>query len=164
MNFADTNWLAVVYFASLPGKPKHASNRKTVERFMRLHGGKLVLSHIVLLEARNIFSRLTNESEPEEWTELQSDFNGKLYVDPMNWHLLRRETESLFTRYSCKESIGSLDALIVASAKLAGATRFLSFDSLAAALASAEGIEAFPPLNSEGKRFLRNLTRSTGRR
>lgn len=151
MNFADTNWLTAIYFEV------DSERQKTVERFMRKNGGKLALSHVTLVEAHNIFSRLAKKSDPDEWGELQDDFNGKIYVDPMNWHLLRRETEFLFARYSCKETIGSLDALIVASAKLAGATRFLSFDSLAAALATAEGIEVFPPLNSEGKRFLKNL-------
>lgn len=156
MNFADTNWLVALYSAS--PERKEDSRRVTVARFMRKHGGQLALSHIVLLEARNIFSRLTDKAVPEEWTELEADFNGRIYVDPMNWSLLRRDAEVLFSRYSWKEKIGSLDTLIVASARLSGATCFLTFDSLAAALATAEGIEVFPPLNAEGKRLLKKLT------
>jgi hypothetical protein len=42
---------------------------------------------------------------------------------------------------------------------LAGGTRFLSFDNTAKALAAAEGLKVFPPLDAEGKRFLTALTR-----
>lgn len=155
MNFADTNWLVAVYFSST--EPKQKNRSKIAEKFMRKHGGRLALSPVVLLEARNVFSHESESSVPDEWLELQADFDGKIYVDPMNWSELRRETESIFARYSWKEKIGTFDSAIVASAKLSGATRFLCFDSLAAALASAEGIEVFPPLNEDGRKFLRRL-------
>ncbi len=156
MNFADTNWLVALY--SEKPAAKKDSWHITVANFMRKHGGQLALSQIVLLEARNIFSRLTKQASPPEWEEIVHDFGGKLYVDQLNWSLLRRDAEALFSRYSTKESIGTLDALVVVSAKHAGATRFLSFDSLAAALAAAEGLAVFPPLNSEGKVFLKKLS------
>ena len=47
---------------------------------------------------------------------------------PMNWSLLRRDCEDLFARYGWRLTIGTFDAAIVASARLAGATCFLSFD------------------------------------
>lgn len=152
MNFADTNWLVAVYSSH-----ERESQHQTAAKFMRRHGGRLLLSQPVLLEARNIFSRKTKKPKPPEWEELVGDFDGKLFVDPINWHLLRREAESLFAKYAWKESIGTLDTLIVASAKLAGATRFLSFDPLAAALANAEDIDVFPELDTEGKRLLKRL-------
>jgi hypothetical protein len=112
----------------------------------------------VLLEARNVFARATGESEPQEWTTLEADFGGRLYVDPMNWELLRRECVELFTRYAWKATIGTFDIAIIASAKLGGATRFLSFDMRAKALAAAERFEVFPPLNSGGKQLLARLS------
>jgi predicted nucleic acid-binding protein len=156
MNFADTNFLVALY-SGRPSDRKQDSRRHTAAHFMRKHGGRLLLSHIVLVEARNIFSRLTGEANPAEWEELVGDFDGKLFVDPMNWHLLRREADQLFAQYAPKQSIGTLDALIVASAKLAGTTRFLSFDPLAAALAAAEDLGVFPELDGEGKRLLKSL-------
>jgi len=51
----------------------------------------------------------------------------------MNWSLLRRDCEDLFARYGWRLTIGTFDAAIVASARLAGATCFLSFDVTAKA-------------------------------
>jgi hypothetical protein len=77
----------------------------------------------------------------------EADFGGRLFVDPMNWDLLRRECNALFSKYAWKADLGTFDTAIVASVKLAGGTRFLSFDAKARALASAEGIGVFPALD-----------------
>jgi hypothetical protein len=45
-------------------------------------------------------------------------------------------------------------SLVGGKAKLAGATRFLSFISLATALAAAEDLDVFPALDAGGKRLL----------
>ncbi len=159
MNYADTNWLEAVYITPHRDDEEGQEREQIVERFARKHGGPLAISHVVLLEARNVFSRVTGESEPREWQELEADFNGRLYVDPMNWDLLRRECLALFARYAWKIQLGTFDAAVVASAKLAGGTRFLSFDTRAKALAAAEGLEVFPPLDSAGKSLLSVLKR-----
>ena len=156
MNFADTNWLASVYIEPDEDDVEALKRRRMVERFMH-RGGQLVIAQIILLEARNIFSRITGEREPREWQMLEADFNGRLYVDPMNWDLLRRESYALFSRYAWKAQIGTFDAAIVASAKLAGATRFLSFDATARSLAAAEGLEVFPALDAKGKQSLSQM-------
>jgi predicted nucleic acid-binding protein len=106
----------------------------------------LALSHRGVAEARSVFSRVTGESPPREGQQLEADFDGRLYVDPMNWDLLRRECHALFARYGWKTQLGTFDTAVVASAKLAGGTRFLSFDTRAKALAAAEGLKVFPPL------------------
>ncbi len=124
---------------------------------MRHHGGQLGISHVVYLEARNVFSRNAREPEPEEWRRLVSDLNGLLYLDPMNWGLLRRDAFKLFARYSPKVAVGTLDMAILASAKLSGATRLLSFDETLKAVAAAEKLAIFPPLESEGTRLLSAL-------
>lgn len=155
MNYADTNWLEAVYIA--PAGAEGVRRRQIVERFARLHGGQLAISHVVLLEARNVFSRTTGEKCPIEWASLEADFGGRLYVDPLNWDLLRRECYSIFTRFAWKTQLGTFDVAIVASARLAGATQFLSFDRSAKALATAEGMRVFPPLDFEGKRVLSHL-------
>src|SRR2546426_5979323 len=152
MNFADTNWLEALYFDA---EDKEQQTRcGIVERFMRSHKGQLGISHIVYLEARNVFSRSAGEDEPEEWRRLVSDFNGLLYLDPLNWEFLRREAFWLFSRYSAKAAIGTLDMAILASAKLCGATRLLSFDETLQAVAAMERIVVFPPLMDAGKRLL----------
>ncbi|MBI2924175.1 MAG: PIN domain-containing protein [Verrucomicrobia bacterium] len=157
MNFADTNWLVSAYIEPHADDAEAVRRGEIVERFMRRHGGQLVISHVVLLEARNIFSRVTEEREPREWQMLEADFDGRLYVDPMNWDLLRRECNHLFSKYAWKAAVGTFDTAIVASAKLAGGTRFLSFDATARAMATAEGIEVFPSLEAAEKQLLARM-------
>jgi hypothetical protein len=57
MNFADTNFLVALY-SGRPADHKQDGRRHTAAQFMRKHGARLLLSHVVLVEARNIFSRL----------------------------------------------------------------------------------------------------------
>lgn len=159
MNIADTNWLASVYIEPQPEDTEAVKRRRVVERFMRQHGGQLAISPVVLLEARNVFSRITGEEQPLEWQTLEADFGGRIYVDPMNWDLLRRECGALFAKYAWKTDLGTFDTAIVASVKLAGGTRFLSFDAKARALASAEGIGVFPLLEPAERRLLAQLKR-----
>lgn len=156
MNFEDTNWLEAMFF-NLAGDKK--SRRGTVDRFMRQNPGQLGLSHLVYLEARNVFSRVSGEAEPPEWNQLQDGLNGLFYLDPMNWDLLRRDAFALFAKYSSKITLGTFDVALLASAKLAGATRLLSFDQTLKALAVAEGLKVFPELNEAGKTLLARLTR-----
>ena len=157
MNFADTNWLVSAYIEPEADDAEAIRRRKIVERFMRRHGGQLVISHAVLLEARNVISRVTGDAEPGEWQLLEADFNGRLYVAPMNWDLLRQECNRLFSKYAWKTAAGTFDTAIVASARLAGATRFLSFDATAKVLAAAGGIEVFPALDTAEKQLLARL-------
>jgi len=157
VNFADTNWLVSVYIEPERQDAEAVRRRGIVERFMRRHGGQLVISQVVLLEGRNIFSRVTQEQDPREWHVLESDFDGRLFVDPMNWDLLRRECNRLFSNYAWKVSLGSFDTAVVASLKLAGGTRFLSFDATARALAAAESIEVYSLLNAAEKRLVSRL-------
>jgi predicted nucleic acid-binding protein len=159
VNYADTNWLEAVYIIPHPDDAQAQERERIVERFVRKHGGQLVLSHIVLLEARNIFSRVTGERDPREWQRLEADFGGRIYVDPMNWDILRRECNALFSKYAWKAEVGTFDTALIASAKLAGATRFLSFDNTARALAVIEGLEVFPALDVTDKRLVSRLKR-----
>jgi len=155
VNFADTNWLEALYFDADSAEKENRS--ALVERFMRREGGQLGISHIVLLEARNVFLRNAKEAEPQEWQRLMSDFNGLLYLDPMNWDFLRRDAFELFLKYSSKIVVGTLDMAILASAKLCGVTRLLSFDETLKAIALTERIQVFPPIGDEGKRALSRL-------
>ena len=153
MNFADTNWIEAMFVHVEEEKER----RVIVERFHRRHPGMVGISHIVLLETRNVFSRITRAADPEEWQELQEGFSGRFYLDPMNWDLLRRESFRLFEKYSPHATIGTFDVALLASAILAGATRILSFDENLKALAVAEGLEVFPELTKEGRAFLAKL-------
>jgi len=158
MNFADTNWLEALYFD--PHDREHKSRCDVVERFMRKEGGPLCVSHMVYLEARNVFSRVAGVGEPEEWRRLKSDLNTLLHLDPMNWEALRRESFHLFAKYSSKAAVGTFDITIIASFKLSGATRLLSFDETLKAVAVAERIAIYPPLLEVGKRVLSKLKAS----
>lgn len=133
--------------------------RAIVDRFLRQHGGQIGLSHIVYLEARNIFSRVSGESEPEKWRQLRARLNDGFYLDPMNWEFLRRDTFALFAKYAHKATLGTFDLALLASAKLAGATQLLSFDDTLKALAVAEGLPVSPELGPEGKTLLARLRR-----
>ena len=159
MNFADTNWLASAYLEPHPDDETAVGRRGIVDRFMRRHGGQLMVSQVVLLEARNIFSRVTGEREPREWQVLEADLDGRLYVDPMNWDLLQQECYQLFCKYSWKATVGTFDTAIVASAKLAAGTCFLSFDATARTIAAAEGIQVFPVLDAMEKQMVARLKR-----
>jgi predicted nucleic acid-binding protein len=157
MNFADTNWLEALYFES--PEPAQQTRESTTQRFMRRHGGQLAISQLVYLEARNVFSRTAQEGEPEEWRRFLGDFNSLIYLYPLNWDFVRRDAFALFARYAPRITLGSMDVAILASAKLSGATRLLTFDETLKALAAAEGIEVFPPLTSAGKSTLVKLSR-----
>jgi predicted nucleic acid-binding protein len=154
--FVDTNWLEALYIEPSPNDKAARARAAVAERRTRKEDA-IITSHIVLLEARNIFSRVTGHAHPSEWDDLIADFGGRIFVDPMDWDLLRRETNQLFGKFSHLGSIGTFDAAIVASAQLAGAREILSFDERLKALATAIGIRAFPPLGSEGRGFLGSL-------
>jgi predicted nucleic acid-binding protein len=158
MNFADTNWLEAMFFDL--ADPDKQSRPAIVRRFLRQHGGPILLSHLVYLEARNVFTRVSGEAGPEEWRQLQQDLNGRFYLDPMNWDYLRRDAFELIARYGHKATLGTFDLALLASAKLSGATRLLSFDQTLKALAVAEGLDVFPPLNLAGRQLLARLKRS----
>lgn len=149
--FADTNWLEAIYFKPHPDDKDAISKAVTVERRMRKHSGPLIISQIVLLEARNVFNRLSGKSNPEQWQHLLSDFNGRIFVDPMNWDLLRQETYRIFELFSHKVSLGSFDATLIASARLAGAREIMSFDQRLKAVSACLGFEVFPALDAEGR-------------
>ena len=126
---------------------------------MRAQSGPLLISHIVLLEARNVFGRLSGVAQPKQWQELVSDFSGRIFVDTMNWAALRAETNHLFERFSHRTALGTFDATLVASALLAGAREILSFDERLKAIAVAVGLKVFPGLGPEGKTRLAELKR-----
>ena len=148
MNFADTNWLAAMFF-EVEGRSD------TVRRFLRSHSGQLAVSEIVMLEAENVFRRNTEDDAPSQLEEFHADH--RFYRDAMNWSLVRREAQDLFKRYARKSKLGTFDMALLASAKLSGITRLLSFDEGLKAVAVAERIEVFPPLNDEGKARLAEL-------
>lgn len=79
----------------------------------------------------------------------------------MNWDLVRRNAFELFAKYSHRATLGTLDVAIVASAKLCGATRLLSFDETLKALATVQGLEVFPALGAHGRQVLAKLKRTT---
>ena len=76
--FADTNWLESLYIKPCTGNKEAEERHRIVERRTRKQSGPLVISHIVLLEARNVFGRVTGVPKPVEWEDLLADFNGRV--------------------------------------------------------------------------------------
>src|SRR6266567_6968436 len=105
--FADTNWLEAIYFEPDSKDRESVARSATVVRRMRAQSGPLLISHIVLLEARNVFGRLSGVAQPKQWQELLSDFSGRIFVDTMNWAALRAETNHLFERFSHRTALGT---------------------------------------------------------
>jgi predicted nucleic acid-binding protein len=157
--FADTNWLESLYVRPRAGNREAEERHRIVDRRMRKQSGPLMISHIVLLEARNVFGRVTGNPKPVEWGDLLSDFNGRIYVDPMNWDVLRQETNVILERFSHRTTIGTFDATLLASALLAGAREILSFDEQLKALATCLELKVFPELGSAGKTLVAELKR-----
>lgn len=124
MHFAHAHWRVAAYLEPAPDDAEAVRRRTIVERFMRHHGAQLVLSHLVVLEARHGFSRVTGEREPREWQALKADFDGRLSVDPMNGDLLRRERYELFSKYARKMALGKFDTAVVVSVKPAATDAF----------------------------------------
>lgn len=155
--FADTNWLEAIYFEPELDDALAVDRAEVTERKMRRATGGITISPIVLLEARNVFSRLSREPNSMAWRKLLEDFNGKIFVDPMNWEALRKESMALMEQYAHKLTVGTMDFTVVASARLAGADEILSFDEKLKALASAAGMAVFPPLTEEGRRIRSRL-------
>ena len=149
--FADTNWLEAVYFEPDPQDAESVKRSAVAERRMRRLSGPLLVSHVVLLEARNVFGRVSGQPNPVQWAHLVADFNGRIFVDTMNWEALRQQAHRLFERFSHKTNLGTFDAAIIASAQLAGAGEILSFDEQLKAIASAVGIKVFPELALHGR-------------
>jgi predicted nucleic acid-binding protein len=158
-SFADTNWLEAIYFEPDPNDRESVARSATVERRMRVQSGPLLISHIVLLEARNVFGRLSGVAEPKQWQELVGDFSGRIFVDTMNWGAVRGETNRLFERFSHRTVLGTFDATLIASALLAGPREILSFDEKLKAVAAAVGLKVFPALGPEGKTLVSELKR-----
>ena len=91
MNFADTNWLAAAYIEPHADDAEAMRRREIVDRFLRRHGGQLIVSHVILFGARKIFPWSPTKRKPSEWQLLEADFDGRLHVDPMNRDVLRQE-------------------------------------------------------------------------
>lgn len=150
--FADTNWLVAQYF-------DQPSRSRVLRSWSRRQHPVLLTSLPVLLEARNVFARISKVPDCPEWKWLQEDCGGGLLPTPHGWREIAGEAEKLIDRYACKAVVSTADILVVASASLSGAAWFLSFDqsSGARALASVLRMAVFPELNARDKELTTGL-------
>ena len=150
--FADTNWLAALYF-------DQPSRSRVLRSWSRGHRPALLTSLPVLLEARNVFARVSKEPACPEWKCLREDCGAGLSVTPHSWPEIAGEAEKLIDRYAHKAALSTADCLVVASASISGAAWFLSFDqnSGARALASVLKMAVFPELNARDKKMIAAL-------
>jgi predicted nucleic acid-binding protein len=76
---------------------------------------------------------------------LETDIrSGILELTPCDWPAVHAEAETLSAKYTKEEGYRSMDILQVATAIMADATVFLTFDQSQARLASAEGLAVKP--------------------
>jgi len=76
---------------------------------------------------------------------LEADIrSGVLELTPCDWPAVHAEAERLSARYTNEGGYRSRDVLHVATAVMADATVFLTFDESQARLASAEGLAVKP--------------------
>ena len=158
MNCADANWLTATYLA--PGDTRSRARHAIVERLARRQPRPVLISRVAFAEARNVFSRITLLDHPPEWRALLDDVGTKLLLPVLPEEKLEAQSFALFARYSRKLTLGTSDVFIIAAGQLAGATGFLSFDGVARALASAEGLDVFPELNELEKSIRARLKRA----
>ena len=152
MNFADTNWLEAMFF-ELTGDKQ--SRRSIVDRFLRRNPGQLGLSHLVYLEARNVFSRVSGETEPPEW-------NGERTRPRVRFSAPSRKTWGREIVRSFATGVRAQGAGCEgASSHTRGrvCSPIPEFDQTLKAVAVAEGLEVFPELNEAGKTLLAQLRR-----
>ncbi len=161
MNFANADWLVAVYLEPAAADTEAVRRRRIAQRFMRRHARPLAISHIVLLEARAAFSRITGEPLPQDWHTLEADLGTRLRIERINWACLRFECNALCAKYAWKVGLAAVDTAVVAAVKLASGTRLLSFDPTVRVLASAEGIGVFPALEPKERRLLARLRNPT---
>ena len=64
--FADTNWLEALYFEPEQTDKIGQSRRAVAERRMRNFSGALIISHVVLLAARDVFGRVSGSPNPRQ--------------------------------------------------------------------------------------------------
>jgi predicted nucleic acid-binding protein len=146
--FADTNWLTALYF-------DQPTRTRILRAWSRKERPVLMTSLPVLLEARNVFARTTEENPCAEWKALLEDCGKGLQVTAHGWPEIVAEAEKLIDRYAHKGSVSTADCVVLASAWISGASWFLSFDqnSGARALASVLKMAVYPEVNIRDKQL-----------
>jgi predicted nucleic acid-binding protein len=145
---ADTNWLVAAYF-----RRKDANRSIAVERFAKRHDVPWMISPVVLMECENTFKRLAEDAHPSEWGDLKADIGTRIFITNDNWDEISVKAKELVQRFSHRESLGTLDLMILASALKAEATHLLSFDtgSNLRALAAVLKLKVVPELTAKDK-------------
>ena len=121
------------------------------KRFMSRHPEPLPLNPLHRLEVRNGIRLRVQRGEIDParrvaaLRQVEEDIaEGVLVHQAMPWTDALRKAETLSAAHAEQLGCRSADTLHVAAAMLAGAKRFLSFDSRQRALAKAAGLEVKP--------------------
>ena len=118
-----------------------------------------MVSRVVLAECKNVVRTATGEQQPSQWTEVAVEVGNRIFLTTDSWDTIAFKAEVIFENYSHKARLGTLDIMILASALLANATHFLSFDSKSnlRALAAVLKLKVFPELTADDKRRMAAL-------
>lgn len=113
-----------------------------------------MISKCVLAECSTVFPYLAGEPNPLQWIKLRKDVEERISLSVDSWDAITAKADDLIRLYSHKARLGTMDMLILASARKAEATHFLSFDtnSNLRALAAHLKLKVFPELTAGDKR------------
>lgn len=127
------------------------ANAGAARRFMARHPERLPFNPLHRLEVFNglrlaVFrGEMKREDRVAALRQVEEDLaDGVLVHQAMPWTDALRKAETLSVAYAERLGCRSADTLHVAAAMLAGAKRFLSFDSRQRTLAKAAGLEVKP--------------------
>ncbi len=144
-SYADSSFLVSLH--------SDDANAGAARRFMARHPEELPFNPLHRLEVFNglrlaVFrGQMTREDRAAALRQVEEDIADSVLVhQAMPWTEALRKAETLSAAHAERLGSRSADTLHVAAAILAGAKRFLSFDSRQRALAKAAGLEVKPSI------------------
>jgi predicted nucleic acid-binding protein len=142
--YADTSLLFSLYSTD--------ANSPKADTWRRASPGPLPFTAFHRLELRNALNlavfqkRLTPVEVQSAWQEVENDIAaGLLFVRGGLWHRVFNEAESIAANHTSVAGCRTLDVLHVATARLAGATEFCTFDARQSDLVKKVGMTAIIP-------------------
>ena len=142
-DYADSSFLVSLFTED--------TNSAAATRFMERNPDPLPFNPLHRLEVRNGIrlrvqrGEIDTDRRTAAFRQIEEDLaDGLLVHSPLPWTDALRKAEHLSADHAERIGSRSADTLHVATALLAGATRFLSFDKRQRELAQAAGLEVKP--------------------
>jgi len=142
----------------------NADHAGPLERFLADGAKVLAVSELARVEVLNVLVRSDVLGAADKFEQDLSE-GLRLRLETVDWQETFQQAESLARRFSRILKPDGHDLVLVAAAVTLGATWFLSFDSNSRQrpLASAAGLQVWPPLSKDEKGLTRHASRQTAR-